>query len=139
MINSINQTNVHPQNFLSGFLQIENQIFLFRSFSLVFIQVHERTGIDASSSPSPQSNYSPQSSPSESRTSPNVNVKNMSNNHKYAHNPMPLLTSVSQHNDLPIASNSRSNRSRQCNFFPSQIIELIDYHSNLRLPVFFLF
>lgn len=40
--------------------------------------MHGKHGVDASSSPSPQSTYSPQSSPGESRTSPNVASKQQS-------------------------------------------------------------
>jgi len=69
--------------------------------------VHGTTGIDASSSPSPQSTYSPQSSPSESRTSPNVSAKQQSTstiNNKFSMNSnsgTPLTSHVtSHHNDL---------------------------------------
>lgn len=53
-----------------------------------FLSVHgtatNTTTIDASSSPSPQSTYSQQSSPSESRTSPNASTKQQSS--KYSNN-----------------------------------------------------
>jgi len=53
-----------------------------------FLSVHgtatNTTTIDASSSPSPQSTYSQQSSPSESRTSPNTSTKQQSS--KYSNN-----------------------------------------------------
>lgn len=40
--------------------------------------------LDGSSSPSPQSTYSPQSSPSESRTSPNTSAKQQQQSNKYS-------------------------------------------------------
>jgi hypothetical protein len=72
--------------------------------------VHGTGGIDASSSPSPQSTYSAQSSPSESRTSPNVASKQQSTsnlNNKFSINsnsgtPLTSASShvTSHHNDL---------------------------------------
>ncbi|CAF0755781.1 unnamed protein product [Adineta steineri] len=59
-----------------------------------YLLVHGTPGVDASSSPSPQSTYSPQSSPSESRTSPSVTNKQQqqqssssSLNNKFSMNP----------------------------------------------------
>lgn len=66
-----------------------------------FLSVHgtntntTTTTIDASSSPSPQSTYSQQSSPSESRTSPNASTKQQSS--KYSNN---SATIGSAHLDL---------------------------------------
>ncbi|CAF0877398.1 unnamed protein product [Adineta ricciae] len=69
-----------------------------------FLAVHGTTGIDASSSPSPQSTYSPQSSPSESRTSPSTKQQSTSNlNNKFSMNTNsgpPLSLGPSHHNDL---------------------------------------
>jgi len=84
MINGLNPSAVQAQNFLS---------------------VHGTPAIDASSSPSPQSTYSPQSSPSESRTSPNVASKQQSTsnmNNKFSMtNPSGASTHISSHhNDL---------------------------------------
>ncbi len=63
------------------------------------ILVHGTTGIDASSSPSPQSTYSPQSSPSESRTSPNASAKQQST--KFSNSgPSASSHATSHHNDL---------------------------------------
>lgn len=62
-----------------------------------YLSVHgttTTTALDASSSPSPQSTYSPQSSPSESRTSPNASAKQQSN--KYSNS----ASSGSAHLDL---------------------------------------
>ncbi len=83
-----------------------NEIF----FCLLNI-VHGTAGIDASSSPSPQSTYSPQSSPSESHTSPSVTLKQQSSsnlNNKFSmsgNGGTPSLTSTSSrvtshHNDM---------------------------------------
>jgi hypothetical protein len=82
--------------------------------------VHGTGGIDASSSPSPQSTYSPQSSPSESRTSPNVASKQQSSsnlNHKFSMNSNSgtSLTSASSHvtshhNDLTGGGSGATNR-----------------------------
>jgi len=68
----------------------------------LLIIVHGTAGIDASSSPSPQSTYSPQSSPSESRTSPNVlskqqSTSNLNNKFSMNTNSGTLLTSASSH------------------------------------------
>ncbi|CAF2511227.1 unnamed protein product [Rotaria sp. Silwood2] len=89
MVNGIGQQTTQQQNFLS---------------------VHGTTGIDASSSPSPQSTYSPPSSPSESRTSPNSSSKQQSTsniNNKFSINSnsgTPLIAAsshvTSHHNDL---------------------------------------
>ncbi|CAF2971892.1 unnamed protein product [Rotaria sp. Silwood2] len=99
MINGINQQTPQKQNFLS---------------------VHGTPGIDASSSPSPQSTYSPQSSPSESRTSPSVASKqqstsNLNNKFSMNTNSGTTLTSTSSHitshhNDLTGAGGGMSNR-----------------------------
>ncbi len=64
--------------------------------------VHGTPGIDASSSPSPQSTYSPQSSPSESRTSPSAASKqqsaaNLNNKFSMNTNSGTTLTSASSH------------------------------------------
>ncbi len=82
-----------------------NEIF----FCLLNI-VHGTAGIDASSSPSPQSTYSPQSSPSESHTSPSVTLKqqsssNLNNKFSMSGNSGTPLTSTSSrvtshHNDM---------------------------------------
>ncbi|UJR08407.1 hypothetical protein I4U23_012677 [Adineta vaga] len=69
-----------------------------------FLSVHGTTGIDASSSPSPPSTYSPQSSPSESRTSPSAKQQSTSNlNNKFSMNSnsgASLTLIPSHHNDL---------------------------------------
>ncbi len=67
--------------------------------------VHATTGIDASSSPSPPSTYSPQSSPSESRTSPNAAAKQQST--KFSNSGS---TASSHHNDLPGGGGGGTNR-----------------------------
>lgn len=104
MINGLNPSVAQSQNFLSGLFDQ----FFSRSDSLLFIRtslVHGTPAIDASLSPSPQSTYSPQSSPSESRTSPNVASKQQStsnmNNKFPMTNPTGTSTHVpSHHNDL---------------------------------------
>ncbi len=82
--------------------------------------VHGTVGIDASSSPSPQSTYSPQSSPSESRTSPSVASKqqstsNLNNKFSMNTNSGTALTSASSHvtshhNDLTGGGGGATNR-----------------------------
>ncbi len=80
---------------------------MFKNFHRIFKNlVHGTTGIDASSSPSPPSTYSPQSSPSESRTSPNVSTKQQST--KFSNSGTSLTASshgTSHHNDLPGGTN----------------------------------
>lgn len=88
-----------------------------------FNKVHGTGGIDASSSPSPQSTYSAQSSPSESRTSPNAALKqqqqqsatNSSNKFSINSNSRTSLTSpsshlTSHHNDLTAGTGGATNR-----------------------------
>jgi len=73
-----------------------------------FLSVHGTTGIDASSSPSPPSTYSPQSSPSESRTSPNASAKQQSS--KFSTNGTSASAhGASHHNDLPGGAANRLN------------------------------
>ncbi len=81
---------------------------MFFFYSKIFIRffknlVHPSAGIDASSSPSPPSTYSPQSSPSESRTSPNVSAKQQST--KFSNSGASLTTASSHHNDLTGGAN----------------------------------
>jgi hypothetical protein len=95
--------------------------------------VHGTPGIDVSSSPSPQSTYSPQSSPSESRTSPSVASKqqstsNLNNKFSMSTNSGTALTSASSHvtshhNDLTGggASNRLNGKIQQLFFFSKSI------------------
>ena len=95
--------------------------------------VHGTPGVDVSSSPSPPSTYSPQSSPSESRTSPSTASKQQSTsnlNNKFTMNTSSgsvlntnAAHATSHHNDLPSSGGGGSNRSngRFANlFFPKR-------------------
>ena len=93
-------------NFLFALIE---EILLFHKI------VHGATGIDASSSPSPQSTYSAQSSPSESRTSPNVGAKQQANKFSINTSSGTPMTSASahitsHHNDLTVGGNTATNR-----------------------------
>ncbi|CAF1503785.1 unnamed protein product [Rotaria magnacalcarata] len=115
------RTNNHSQasNYLSSLAMI-NGITQQNPQKQKFLSVHGTPGIDASSSPSPQSTYSPQSSPSESRTSPSGTSKqqstsNLNNKFAMSANVATALASASSHvtshhNDLTGGSGSMTNR-----------------------------
>lgn len=105
MVDSLAQ----QQNFVPGKSSTKKNIQGHHSCSicLLFV-VHGATVIDASSSPSPPSTYSPQSSPSESRHSPNASGKHSST--KYSNSGTSASShGASHHNDLS-GTASASNR-----------------------------
>ncbi|UJR37851.1 hypothetical protein I4U23_030541 [Adineta vaga] len=113
---SNNENHSHPPGNYHPTLSMANGISHQSSQQPNFLTVHSTPGIDASSSPSPQSTYSPQSSPSESRTSPNTTAKqqSISNlNNKFAMNTNSGTTSsriTSHHNDLTGGGGGTTNR-----------------------------
>ena len=87
--------------------QVKTKLQTFSNGHGLFV-VHGATVIDASSSPSPPSTYSPLSSPSESRTSPNASGKHSST--KFSNSGISASShGTSHHNDLT-GTASASNR-----------------------------
>ena len=106
LLNRLHRNKIFHQVFFIDFSIVVFDLFLLKIYS-----VHGTPTIDVSSSPSPQSTYSPQSSPSESRTSPKVTSKirsnsNLNDQFSMINNSRTTLSStsahvVSHHNDLP--------------------------------------
>ena len=142
MINGLNPSAAQPQNFLSGLS--EHQSIPFVIYTNTFL-VHGTPAIDASSSPSPQSTYSPQSSPSESRTSPNVASKQQSTSNMNNKFPMtnPTGTSThapSHHNDLTGSAGGGGNSASAIgNRLPGRICFYLKKKSNRKTLSFVYF
>jgi hypothetical protein len=107
MINAIGQQPpIHAQNFLTGCHSNRERERERERIRLLL--VHGPSGVDASSSPSPQSTYSPQSSPGESRASPNVSSKQSSATAKFSSNGMSLPGALSSHHSDVAASSTNT-------------------------------